>query len=437
VPPTRLGPARAVKLMPGGRWRSSAVYPVLDGEWAQVECSLSARVASHREQGDAEGGHQARPRQAVARCHDGDPLGRRQRPSHRPCQVGAELPNSRDCDPAYLFFCIAGSLLIGRLCRIFRLCEERHRRRSSPCGGEGMLDQGLPVHPRELLPAGDWTGGQVVQSMERTPIYDRHVEAGARMAPFDGWEMPVQYGGVSEEHRAVRSAAGLFDVSHMGEIETSGPQALEFLQHVLSNDVTKVPVDASVGKLAAVRAFAATVHQEGDSVDTCVELAKQRAAEAGYVFVHPFDDLDVVAGQAGVGLEILEDTPELATVVVPIGGGGLGAPAATDPLAPARSRRSPMGSRSSVRGTSRCRWWRRWSTSPCPERHRPLRRQRRHRPLGDDHVAPRDAARSTPETLHPRLGPSRRARHASCHGRCRERPTSSRSSTSASRLKST
>jgi threonine dehydratase len=84
-----------------------------------------------------------------------------------------------------------------------------------------------------------------------------------------------------------------------------------------------MPVDASVGKMAAVRAFGAEVHAEGESVDECVELARARAEEAGLVFVHPFDDLEVIAGQAGVGLEILEDRPQPGTVVVPIGGGGL------------------------------------------------------------------------------------------------------------------
>ena len=58
--------------------------------------------------------------------------------------------------------------------------------------------------------------------------------------PFAGWEMPVQYEGIRPEHVAVRTTAGVFDVSHMGEIETSGPQAEEFLQRVLSNDVTKI-----------------------------------------------------------------------------------------------------------------------------------------------------------------------------------------------------
>src|SRR5919201_6505739 len=78
------------------------------------------------------------------------------------------------------------------------------------------------------------------QTLKRTPLYDRHVAAGARLVPFAGWEMPVQYTGIREEHVAVRTAAGVFDVSHMGEVETSGPDAEAFLQHVLSNDVTKL-----------------------------------------------------------------------------------------------------------------------------------------------------------------------------------------------------
>jgi aminomethyltransferase len=79
-----------------------------------------------------------------------------------------------------------------------------------------------------------------VDALKRTPLYDRHVAAGARLVPFAGWEMPVQYGGIREEHLAVRETAGIFDVSHMGEIETTGPDAEAFLQRILSNDVTKI-----------------------------------------------------------------------------------------------------------------------------------------------------------------------------------------------------
>jgi aminomethyltransferase len=79
-----------------------------------------------------------------------------------------------------------------------------------------------------------------MQTLLRTPLFDRHVALGARMVPFAGWEMPVQYEGVIPEHLAVRRDCGVFDVSHMGEFEVEGPQAREFLQSVLSNDLDRI-----------------------------------------------------------------------------------------------------------------------------------------------------------------------------------------------------
>ncbi len=76
--------------------------------------------------------------------------------------------------------------------------------------------------------------------LRKTPLHGAHAEAGARLVPFAGWDMPVQYEGVRQEHVAVRTHAGVFDVSHMGEIETTGPRAREFLRHLLSNDLEKV-----------------------------------------------------------------------------------------------------------------------------------------------------------------------------------------------------
>jgi glycine cleavage system T protein (aminomethyltransferase) len=77
--------------------------------------------------------------------------------------------------------------------------------------------------------------------LRRTALYDRHAAAGAKLVPFAGWEMPIQYQGIRQEHLAVRRNTGVFDVSHMGEVETRGPQALEFLQRVLSNEVRRIP----------------------------------------------------------------------------------------------------------------------------------------------------------------------------------------------------
>jgi glycine cleavage system T protein (aminomethyltransferase) len=79
-----------------------------------------------------------------------------------------------------------------------------------------------------------------VQTLLRTPLYERHVAAGARLVPFAGWEMPVQYEGVATEHRAVRSDCGVFDVSHMGELDVEGPNARELLEGLLSNDLDRI-----------------------------------------------------------------------------------------------------------------------------------------------------------------------------------------------------
>jgi aminomethyltransferase len=78
------------------------------------------------------------------------------------------------------------------------------------------------------------------EDLKRTPLYECHAELGARLVPFAGWEMPVQYAGVIEEHRAVRTTAGLFDVSHMGEVRVKGPGAESFLQRLTPNDVSKL-----------------------------------------------------------------------------------------------------------------------------------------------------------------------------------------------------
>lgn len=75
---------------------------------------------------------------------------------------------------------------------------------------------------------------------KKTALYDVHKGMGARLIPFGGWEMPVEYSGIAKEHTAVRTTAGLFDVSHMGEFEIRGPQALDLLQSVTSNDASKL-----------------------------------------------------------------------------------------------------------------------------------------------------------------------------------------------------
>lgn len=78
------------------------------------------------------------------------------------------------------------------------------------------------------------------ESLKRTPLFEKHQAAGAKLVPFAGWEMPVQYTGVLEEHRAVRQAVGLFDVSHMGEIVVCGRDAEAYLQRLTPNDISRL-----------------------------------------------------------------------------------------------------------------------------------------------------------------------------------------------------
>ena len=81
-----------------------------------------------------------------------------------------------------------------------------------------------------------------MQTLRRTPLFERHAALGARLVPFAGWEMPVQYSGIAAEHRAVRTSAGVFDVSHMGELRIAGDRARDYLQARLSNDVDRLDV---------------------------------------------------------------------------------------------------------------------------------------------------------------------------------------------------
>src|SRR3954465_2563056 len=122
-----------------------------------------------------------------------------------------------------------------------------------PPSSSSPTSQPTPAHPAARRQAAPRPAARVrtpmsqgTETLKRTPLHDRHAAAGARggagarLVPFAGWEMPVQYTGIRDEHRAVRENAGIFDVSHMGEIETEGPQAAAFLQHILSNDVAKI-----------------------------------------------------------------------------------------------------------------------------------------------------------------------------------------------------
>ena len=78
------------------------------------------------------------------------------------------------------------------------------------------------------------------QTLKKTPLHDAHIALGAKMMPFGGFDMPVQYSGIIDEHMAVRNAAGLFDVSHMGEFTVEGPEAFDTVQRIVTNDASKL-----------------------------------------------------------------------------------------------------------------------------------------------------------------------------------------------------
>jgi glycine hydroxymethyltransferase len=106
-----------------------------------------------------------------------------------------------------------------------------------------MIDHQMP-EDFEPLPAFSWTEQEA--ALRRTPVYELHRRLGAKIVPFAGWEMPVWYSSVVEEHTAVRQAAGLFDVAHMGVYQAEGPDAAVFLDNVVGNDVGGLEVGESL-----------------------------------------------------------------------------------------------------------------------------------------------------------------------------------------------
>ena len=100
------------------------------------------------------------------------------------------------------------------------------------------------------------------EALKRTALNATHRASGAKMVDYCGWDMPVEYSGITREHLAVRTAAGLFDVSHMGEIEVRGPQALALLQHVTSNDVSRLQDYQAQ--------YSALMLPSGSAIDDCV-----------------------------------------------------------------------------------------------------------------------------------------------------------------------
>jgi aminomethyltransferase len=150
-------------------------------------------------------------------------------------------------------------------------------------------------------------------ALRRTPLYDRHVALGARMVPFAGWEMPVQYASILDEHRTVRSAAGLFDLSHMGELAVSGPEALAFVRYAVASDPgTLEPNQAQYSMLCAA---------DGGVID---DLICYRTDE-GYLLVCNAANRDTVVAHLGDLLRhgdfdaVVDDRSDQTALIAPQG----------------------------------------------------------------------------------------------------------------------
>src|SRR5499426_727055 len=144
-------------------------------------------------------------------------------------------------------------------------------------------------------------------SLKRTPLHAVHVAAGAKMVPFGGWDMPVQYTGIIEEHRCVRSAVGLFDISHMGEFEVRGAGALAAVQGLTTNDASALAVDQVQYSLLC--------YPSGGIVD---DLTLYRLADDHYMLVVNASNIDkdwawvTDGGRGGAWTNVSEATALLA-----------------------------------------------------------------------------------------------------------------------------
>lgn len=149
--------------------------------------------------------------------------------------------------------------------------------------------------------------------MQKTPLNQAHRDLGARMVEFGGWDMPVQYTGVIDEHRAVRRSAGLFDVSHMGEIEVRGRAALEFVQYLTTNDATRLG-DGQVQ-------YTALCYPDGGVVD---DVTLYRSSATHFMFCvnaanisKDFDWMQEVLADSGLdGLELTNASERYAQLAL-------------------------------------------------------------------------------------------------------------------------
>ena len=146
--------------------------------------------------------------------------------------------------------------------------------------------------------------------LKRTPLYDQHRQLGARLVEFGGWEMPVQYNSILEEHRAVRTRAGLFDVSHMGEFGVRGTGGQAFLQHLVPNDVSRLTINQAL--------YTQLCRPDGGVVD---DLLIYRVAETEYLLVVNAGNIDkdfawVQEQSTGFDVQLVNQSAETALLAL-------------------------------------------------------------------------------------------------------------------------
>ncbi|MBQ8227017.1 MAG: glycine cleavage system aminomethyltransferase GcvT [Bacteroidaceae bacterium] len=147
-------------------------------------------------------------------------------------------------------------------------------------------------------------------SEKRTCLYEKHVALGAKMVPFGGFEMPIQYTDIADEHNAVRQACGVFDVSHMGEVLVEGPDAERYVQHIFTNDVAGAPI----GKIY----YGMMLHPHGGTVD---DLLVYKMAEQKFFLVINAANIDkdyawMLAQTDGMDVSVINQSEQYGQLAV-------------------------------------------------------------------------------------------------------------------------
>ena len=148
------------------------------------------------------------------------------------------------------------------------------------------------------------------KELQTTCLHDRHVKLGALMSPFGGFDMPIQYAGITEEHNAVRKHVGVFDVSHMGEVRVKGPDAYKYVSHIFVNDVTGAP-DGQIF-------YGMMCYENGGVVD---DLLVYKVNDNEYFLVINASNIDkdvawIMKNAEGFDVEITDESPVYGEVAV-------------------------------------------------------------------------------------------------------------------------